>query len=93
MGPLGQWRDGECGAGERADRWTRGAGRHARAEGVCWAGRAEWVSGPRKGESGRIAGWARVGKGEALGRAGFQAGLGFLWVFPFLFLFTLSFQI
>ena len=38
------------------------------------------MSGPRKGESGRIAGWARVGKGEALGQAGFQAGLGFLWV-------------
>ena len=24
MGPLGQWRDGERGAGERADRWARG---------------------------------------------------------------------
>ena len=39
MGPLGQWRDGERGAGERADRWARGAGRHARAEG---GGRAGW---------------------------------------------------
>jgi len=39
VGPLGQWRDGE-----RADRWARGAGRRARAEGgglcgLVWAER------------------------------------------------------
>jgi len=44
VGPLGQWRDGERGAGERADRWARGAGRRARAEGgglcgLVWAER------------------------------------------------------
>ena len=44
-----------------------------------WTGPGRVVLGRGKeGESGP--GWARVGKGEALGQAGFQAGLGFLWV-------------
>ena len=47
----------------------------------CWRWTGPWrvvLGRGKEGESGP--GWARVGKGEALGQAGFQAGLGFLWV-------------
>ena len=60
MGPLGQWRDGERGAGERADRWARGAGRRARLRegGRLVRGAAlTWALGER-GDAGACAGRA-----------------------------------
>ena len=88
MGPSGQWERGRrvCGmsgwlagqAGQWEGEGDAGSARSRPGWAACWEGKGSW---------------ARE-KGEALGRAGFQAGLGFLWVFfPFLFLFTLSFQI
>ena len=70
----------ECGRGlAEALAWARGRKR-------SWARRKGWV-GPSAGKG------EGVGLGPFVGFLGRVKGLGFLWVFPFLFLFTLSFQI
>ena len=75
MGPLGQWWDGERGAGERADRWARGAGRRARLRegGRLVRGAAlTWALGER-GDAGACAGragWAAVRRWRLSGSAG-----------------------
>ena len=85
MGPLGQWRDGERGAGERADRWARGAGRRARLrEGgrLVRGAVLTWALGER-GDAGACAGragWAAARSWRVSGsrpaRAGPKCGAG-----------------
>jgi len=80
-------RRAQASAGHRA-RAGRGVRRGGKRDGPLRAGPEE-----QRRLLGRFSLLGPRGRGEVLGRAGFQAGLGFLWVFPFLFLFTLSFQI
>ena len=51
-----------------------------------------WLAGLPCGLLGRVSGMGHGKRVVGLG-LGWVKGLGFLWVFPFLFLFTLSFQI
>ena len=90
-GSGGQRRDGERGAGERADRWARGDAGACAGEQERGADRAEWrgVAALGRGWAGRGGGfWAGSGGREA-GWVLFGSGLvvGLLWVFTFLFLF------
>ena len=89
MGPLGQWRDGERGASEHADRWAgvRSVARGLRegavrvglgrapcgSEGACASWATRGVNGPTL-----RAGWSRPG-GEGKRRVGhgpLRVGLG-----------------